>query len=178
MARKSRNQKAPKSKLQSSKLFMGIVALAVLLIVLALVFGRPAKMMEPEQPIMEEEMPPAVETPPPEVGGEITVREPQLQINSLVVQPTNPKVGDTVNFRISVKNAGPVTSEATTVIVVVDGQELSTELRSLTQGEAQSLTISWQPTEAGDYFASAEVVPDSREIIMEDNFDTAEFIVT
>ena len=109
------------------------------------------------------------------VGG--TVNEPQLQINTITMKPVIPKAGDSVAFRISIKNAGIGSSPATTVKLSIDGTQIDeTPLGIELQGETQAVTLDWIAT-SGNHTVVAEVVPVASERVLEDNIYTINLII-
>ena len=155
-----------KKTMGKSKLAIVLVVLAIAVILFCSYYNTPAKENTPA---------PSLGTILP-VGG--TVREPQLQITTVTIKPLIPKLGDSVTFRVTIKNVGIGSSGATTVKLSIDGTQLNeVPLGIVLQGETQAVTMdSWIAT-LGDHTIVAEVVPVANEVVTEDNTYTTKVTI-
>lgn len=168
-----RKAKNNKGNARPKKIKLGLIV-AVIVILLLAVFFLKAKEAPAPAP-----MPTPTPAQAPETPGPTIVREPQLQVTSVTVLPTSPHTGGTANIFFSIKNAGIGTAPATTVQISINEAVVSTvDLRSLLQGEAQSSSVAWQPTAAGNYAIKVYVAPVTGERITSDNTATARVTVT
>jgi subtilase family serine protease len=107
----------------------------------------------------------------------ITVLQPDLQVNTLTITPADAKEGDSVKVRIGVQNIGNGTAKAVKVALNLDDQfEKEFELGDLVNGQTQSLTYSWKAKTGSHSFQVVADPDDSIDEIKENNNMKAETI--
>ncbi|WP_440945716.1 CARDB domain-containing protein [Methanosarcina sp. T3] len=100
----------------------------------------------------------------------VTVAEKGLSdlIISTFSYPEDPEPGESQRIRISVKNQGTATSEATTLILYIDGSSVRKwDVPGLSSGESSSVSYTWIPTSEGS--VNLRAVVDENNVVAESN---------
>jgi subtilase family serine protease len=95
----------------------------------------------------------------------ITVLQPDLQINTMTLTPKDPKEGDSVKVKVGLQNIGNGTARNVTVLLNIDEQMVKEwDVGNLVNGQTTALTYTWKAKKGSHSF---QVVADPEDTIEE-----------
>lgn len=111
---------------------------------------------------------------------EVNALLPDLIIESVSLDPQAPKIGDTVTFKVSIKNKGLSDSAGSELKYQIGGINTTysntVSVPAIVKGETVTSTFSWVPGEEGNL--NVKFVADSKSAVFEDDETNNEFVKT
>ena len=102
---------------------------------------------------------------------------PDLTVANVGLDPSTPRVGETVTFSAEVKNMGTATADSFRVSCYLDGKRLSTTVFSLDEGASATMRVTWNATSGSHLVKFAVDELSSLELSKDNNEASLRFIV-